>query len=205
MSAILSQKYTLSSVESRELALNWFKKKYPDLLKIGEDDFEDASFGILDICKNLIGTESTSANGVGFGGSHGEIKVAMAAAIRIAIEFDEDEVRHFNNGTLTTLTAAWQNNDHACFLARCAGYERNATNANIDLLPVAQEVSESTYEIIDDEEVVVVIDSVIAEYAAVLGESTSVKRYITGNRHKRKPGKKPPPREQKFLDFEVMI
>jgi hypothetical protein len=175
---------------------------YPDLLKIGESDFEDVSFGLYSVCKNLIGTESTSASGVGFGGAHSEIRNAVAAAMRIAIEFEEDEVRHFNSATIDALFEAWVRNDHEAFLARCAGYERNATNSKIDLLPLAQEVSESVYEILDDEdEVVDEIDPVVAEYASIMGESTSVKRFITGNRHKRKPGKKPPSRIQKILDF----
>lgn len=203
MSAIPHQKYTVSAADSRELALNWFKKMYPDLLKIEESDFEDIVFDIFDVCKNLIGTESTSASGVGFGGSHGEIRAAIAAAMGIAIEFEEDEVRHFNTGTIIALAGTWKNNDHAAILARCAGYERNATNAKIDLLPVAQEVSESTYEMLDEDETVLVVevDPVITVYTEVLGEITVSKRTITGNRHKRKPGKKPPTRIQKILDF----
>lgn len=203
MSAIPSRHYTISVADSRELALNWFKKMYPDLSKIGESDFEDVTFGLYSVCKNLIGTESTSASGVGFGGAHGETRCAVAAAMGIAIDFDEDEVRHFNTGTINALKDAWINNDHASFLARCAGYERNATNAVVDLLPIAQEISESVYEMGDEEEAeeVVVIDAVVAEYAAVLGEVTPHKRYIIGNRHARKPAKKPPTRQQKSLDF----
>ena len=202
MSAIPFQKYTVSVVDSRQMGVNWFKKMYPDLSKIEEIDFENVAFDVFDVCKNLIGTESTSAGGPGFGGSHGEIRCAIAAAMGIAIEFDEKEVRHFNSGTIDSLTMAWNMNNHEAILARCAGYERNATNSVVDLLPVAKEVSESVYEILDDEdEVVVEIDPVVAEYAAVIGESTSVKRFITGNRHKRKPGKKPPTRIQKILDF----
>jgi hypothetical protein len=176
---------------------------YPDLLKIGESDFEDVSFGLYSVCKNLIGTESTSASGVGFGGAHGETRCAVAAAMGIAIDFDEDEVRHFNTGTINALKDAWVSNDHASFLARCSGYERNATNSNIDLLAVAQKVSESVYEILDEEETEeAVIDAVVAEYAAILGEVTIAKRYISGNRHARKPSKKPPTRQQKLLDFD---
>lgn len=202
MSAVPFRKYNLSSVDSRELALNWFKKMYPDLSKVGEIDFEDAAFGVFDVCKNLIGTESTSASGVGFGGSHSETRVAIAAAMGIAIEFEEDEVRHFNSGTIAALTVAWQKNDHVGFLARCAGYERNATNANIDLLPHAQEVSESTYEMLDDEDVSVVeIDPVIATYVEVMGEVTTCKRPIKGNRHKRRLTKKPPSKIQKYFDY----
>lgn len=203
MSAIPHQKYTLSVADSRQMALNWFKKMYPDFSKIGENDFEDAAFGVFDICKNLIGTESTSGSGVGFGGSHGEIRAAIAAAMGIAIEFDEDEVRHFNTGTIDALKDAWSKNDHASFLARCAGYERNATNAKIDLLPVAQEVSESVWEMLDDEdEVVVEINPVVAEYVAALGEVTAVKRHITGNRCARRLSKKPPTRQQKLIEFD---
>ncbi len=203
MSAIPFQNYTLSAADSRDFALNWFKKMYPDLLKIEECDFENVAFDVFDVCKNLIGTESTSAGGPGFGGSHGEIRAAVAFTMGLAIEFDDDEIRHFNTGTLVALAEAWRNNDHKVFLTRCSGYERNATNAKIDLLPVAQAISESTYEMLDDEGVMVVeIDPVIAVYAAVLGEATTVKRYITGNRHKRKPGKKPPTRQQRLLDFD---
>lgn len=189
--------------ESRQMALSWFKKMYPDLSKIRENDFEYVAFNVFDVCKNLIGTESTSATGVGFGGAHGEIRVAIAAAMGIPIVFEEREVRHFNSITIAALTAAWQNNDHASFLARCAGYERNSTNSNIDLFPVAQEIAESTYEILDNnEEFEPEIDPVVAEYAAVLGEVTAAKRFITGNRHKRRLAKKPPTRQQKLLDFD---
>jgi hypothetical protein len=203
MSALPSRHYTLSAAESREFALSWFKKMYPDLLKIEEDTFEDVAFSVFDVCKNLIGTESTSASGVGFGGSHGEIRAAIGAAMGIAIEFDADAIRHFNNGTIAALARHWRDNDHAGFLTRCAGYERNATNSKIDLLPVAQEVAESTWEMVDEEETEdVVIDPIVAEYAAVLGESTVAKRFITGNRHARRLSKKPPTRQQKFLDFD---
>jgi hypothetical protein len=173
------------------------------MAKIEESDFEIVAFDVFDICKNLIGTESTSSGGPGFGGAHGEIRAAIAAAMGIAIEYDDDEVRHFNNGTIAALARHWRNNDHSGFLARCAGYERNATNFKIDLLPVAQEVSESVWEILDEEkaEEVVVIDPVVAEYAVVLGEATSVKRYIVGNRYTRRPSKKPPTRQQRLLDF----
>lgn len=200
MSALPSRKYTLSPTDSREFALNWFKKMYSDFSKIGENDFETAAFDIFDVCKNLIGTESTSAGGPGFGGSHGEIRCAIAVAMDIAIEFDQDEVRHFNNNTIAGLFVAWKMNDHASFLACCAGYERNATNAKIDLLPVAQEFSESIWEMIDDIEEVV-IDPLIAEFAGVLGEFTTCKRFVTGNRHRHRPSKKPPTRQKKLLDF----
>lgn len=204
MSCLPAYRNYSTPAEFRTFASNWFKKMYPDLLKIEESDFEIVAFDVFDVCKNLIGTESTSAGGPGFGGSHGEIRAAIAAAMGIAIEFDEDEVRHFNSGSIAALASAWKGNDHAVFLARCAGYERNATNAKIDLLPVAQEVSESIWEMVDEDEEdeeETVIDPVLAEYAAVMGESTSVKRFITGNRHKRKPGKKPPSKIQKILDF----
>jgi hypothetical protein len=68
-------------------------------------------------------------------------------------------------------------------------------------LPVAQQIAESTYEMLDDSEEVA-IDAVVAEYAAALGEVTTTKRFITGNRHKRRPVKKPPTRQQKLLDFD---
>lgn len=202
MSALPSRHYTLSAADSRELALKWFKKLYPDLSQVGEDDFEKAAFGIFDITKNLIGTESTSASGPGFGGAHSEIRCAVAACMGIPIVFDDDEVRHFNTDTIIALIKHWQDNDHEAFLARCAGYERNATNAKIDLLPVAKEAAEGVWEMLDEEEIQLEeIDPVLAEYVEVMGETTESKRYITGNRHRRRFAKKPPTRQQKLLDF----
>lgn len=204
MSAFPSHKYTLSAVESREFALNWFKKLYPDLPMVTEDDFEDAAFGVFDIVKNFIGTESSDLKkGPGYGGSHGEVRCAVAAAMGIAIVFDDDEVRHFNTDTIIALKKHWQDNDHEGFLARCAGYERNATNAKIDLLPVAKEVEEGVWEMLDDEEEDQnkEIDPVVSDFAETLGETTDVKRFITGNRHRRKLSKKPPMRQQKMLDL----
>jgi hypothetical protein len=138
--------YIIIAADYRLFALSWFMKMYPELPKIKEYDFEPVSFNIFDVCKNLIGTESGSALGPGFGGSHAEIRCATAAAMGIAIEFDDDEVRHFNNSTIVALTEAWQSNDHASFLAHCSGIERNATNSKIDLLPLVQEISESVWE-----------------------------------------------------------
>lgn len=189
MSVIPFHNYTTRE-EYRAFALEWFKKTYPDLLKIEEDNFERVSFDLFDICKNLIGTESNSANGVGFGGSHGEIRAAIAAAMGIAIEFDADEIRHFNDSTIAALTADWKKNNHDGFLARCAGYERNATNAKIDLLFVANEVAEGVYEMLEDTEDVI-IDPVVAIYVEVLCEVTIVKKSIEGNRSRSRERRRP--------------
>ena len=198
--------YTITAEEAHAMARDWFKKKYPDLSKISEDEFEVAAFGIFDICKNLIGTESKEEKkGPGFGGSHGEIRCAIAAAMGIAIEFDPEEVRHFNNATIFALATSWRLNDHFGFLSRCASYERSATNHKGDLLPLAREI-EGFYEMSEPdehEEVEVHIDPVVKTYVEILGEMTPNKRYITGNRYRRRICKKPPTRQQKLLNFDV--
>lgn len=183
--------FSTNLVDYRLLGLSWFIKIYPDLSKIEKNDFEVVAFDVFDVCKNFIGTESTSARGEGLGGAHGEIRCAIAAAMSIAIEFDPDEVRHFNSGTIAALKTDWNNNDHYSFLTRCAGYERNATNSKIDLLPIVQEISESVLEMIDEEEEVEFrIDPVVAEFVSVIGEITSSKQFISGNRSRNRAHRK---------------
>ncbi len=181
MSALPLHYYTPSAADSRQMALNWFKKKYPDLTKIGSNEFEIVAFDIFDVCKNLIGTESMGVSGPGFGGSHGEIRCAIAVSMGISIDFESRDVRHFNKHTIAALIAAWRNDDHASFLSRCAGFERNATNSKIDLLLVATEAFESFWEINDEEDEHIDIPESIEEWVEVLCEP-SFAQYVIGNR-----------------------
>lgn len=201
---------TLSEWDGRPALRRFLEKNVPLLEKVTENNFEWFAEEIFFYSKGFAGTETDNPTTNGVGGAAEDLRVVLAAGFKIPLfnDFYTMSARKPCDNMVARIRKSIKTNNIDDLIGLFCGEERNATKATVKYcdLEFAVEDLENFYEMqmeaITNPTAGVLTEDQEVWIEEMVVKETLVKVCIGGNRWNRKPGKKPPTRQQKLLDFD---
>jgi len=200
----------LSEWDGRPAFRRFLEKNVPLLKKVTENNFEWFAEEVFFYTKGFAGTETKNPTTNGVGGAVEDLRVVLASGFDIPLfnDFYTISARKPCDNMVERIRKSIKSNDLEDLVDLFCGEERNATKSTVKYCDIefAVENLESFYEMKEEEVVDLISLNEDQEiwFEEMVVKETPVKVRVWGNRWNRKLGKKPPTREQKFLDFAAV-